>query len=50
MAKDFWGARRKHKKRAPGEGGRAGEMIGRNGLGTGRDRPVPAPFRRSLNS
>jgi hypothetical protein len=49
MAKDFWGARRKHKKRAPDEGDRAGEIMARNGLGTGRDWPVPAPFRRFLN-
>ena len=49
MAKDFWGARKKHKKRAPDEGDRAGEMIGRNGLGTGQQRPVSAPFAATIS-
>jgi len=36
MAKDFWGARQKHKKRWRGEALNAGESGGQNGPGMGQ--------------
>jgi len=49
MAKEFWAIRQKHKKRPARRAADAGEIMARNGLGMGWQRPVPAPFRELLS-